>query len=53
VAAGLCRVVIAWLEPPLLAAGGGADLLRAAGLTVIEVPELADAAKALNAHLLR
>jgi pyrimidine deaminase RibD-like protein len=52
VAAGLRRVVIAWLEPPLLAPGGGAEWLRAAGLTVIEVPELAAAARAVNAHLL-
>jgi pyrimidine deaminase RibD-like protein len=52
VAAGLRRVVIAWLEPPLLAPGGGAEWLRAAGLTVIEVPDLADAARAVNAHLL-
>lgn len=51
-AAGLSRVVIAWLEPPLLAPGGGAQWLRAAGLTVIEVPELAEAARAVNAHLL-
>jgi diaminohydroxyphosphoribosylaminopyrimidine deaminase / 5-amino-6-(5-phosphoribosylamino)uracil reductase len=52
IAAGLRRVVIAWLEPPVFVAGGGAPLLRAAGVTVIEIPELAAAARAVNAHLL-
>ena len=32
--------------------GGGAARLRAAGVTVIEIPELADTARAVNAHLL-
>ena len=52
IAAGLRRVVIAWLEPPVFVEGGGAALLRAAGITVIEIPELAAAARAVNAHLL-
>ena len=52
VAAGLRRVVLAWLEPPLFVPGGGAAWLREAGLTVIEIPELASAARAANAHLL-
>jgi diaminohydroxyphosphoribosylaminopyrimidine deaminase/5-amino-6-(5-phosphoribosylamino)uracil reductase len=52
IAAGLRRVVIAWLEPPVFVAGGGAGLLRAAGVTVTEIPELAAAARAVNAHLL-
>jgi diaminohydroxyphosphoribosylaminopyrimidine deaminase / 5-amino-6-(5-phosphoribosylamino)uracil reductase len=52
IAAGLRRVVIAWLEPPVFVDGGGAARLRAAGVTVIEVPELAPAARAVNAHLL-
>ena len=52
IAAGLRRVVIAWLEPPVFVEGGGAGLLRAAGITVIEIPELAAAARAVNAHLL-
>jgi diaminohydroxyphosphoribosylaminopyrimidine deaminase/5-amino-6-(5-phosphoribosylamino)uracil reductase len=51
-AAGLRRVVIAWLEPPVFVPGGGASRLRAAGVTVIEMPELAEAARAVNAHLL-
>jgi diaminohydroxyphosphoribosylaminopyrimidine deaminase/5-amino-6-(5-phosphoribosylamino)uracil reductase len=50
--AGLRRVVIAWLEPPLFAAGGGAGLLRAAGVTVVEVPGLAAEARAVNAAVL-
>jgi riboflavin-specific deaminase-like protein len=52
VAAGIPRVVFAWNEPPVFAAGDGADQLRAAGVTVIEVPDLADRARAVNAHLL-
>jgi diaminohydroxyphosphoribosylaminopyrimidine deaminase/5-amino-6-(5-phosphoribosylamino)uracil reductase len=50
--AGLCRVVIAWLEPPLFAAGGGAALLREAGVTVVEIPDLAAKARAVNAAVL-
>jgi len=50
--AGLRRVVIAWLEPPVFAAGGGAALLRAAGVTVVEIPELAAEARAVNAAIL-
>ena len=52
VASGIGRVVIAWTEPPVLAPGGGADRLRAAGVEVVEVPELAAAAREVNAHLL-
>jgi 5-amino-6-(5-phosphoribosylamino)uracil reductase len=51
IAAGLRRVVYAWREPPLLATGGGADILRAAGVSVTEVPELAAEARQVNAHL--
>jgi len=51
-AAGLRRVVIAWLEPPVFAPGRGADLLRGAGVTVVEVPELAARARAVNAAVL-
>jgi pyrimidine deaminase RibD-like protein len=50
--AGLRRVVIAWLEPPLFAAGGGAGLLRAAGVTVVEIGDLAAEARAVNAAVL-
>jgi diaminohydroxyphosphoribosylaminopyrimidine deaminase / 5-amino-6-(5-phosphoribosylamino)uracil reductase len=51
-AAGLRRVVIAWLEPPVFAQGGGAELLRSSGVTVVEVPELAAEARAVNAAVL-
>ncbi len=52
IAAGLRRVVYAWREPPLLAAGGGGRQLRAAGVAVVEVPELAPEARQPNAHLI-
>jgi pyrimidine deaminase RibD-like protein len=50
--AGIGRVVIAWLEPPLFAEGGGAAALRRAGVTVDEIPWLAELAREANAHLL-
>jgi diaminohydroxyphosphoribosylaminopyrimidine deaminase / 5-amino-6-(5-phosphoribosylamino)uracil reductase len=49
--AGLRRVVIAWLEPPVFTAGGGAAALRQAGVEVVEVPWLAGLARSVNAHL--
>jgi riboflavin-specific deaminase-like protein len=52
VAAGIPRVVFAWREPALFTAGEGAGQLRAAGVAVTEVPELADRARAVNAHLI-
>jgi diaminohydroxyphosphoribosylaminopyrimidine deaminase / 5-amino-6-(5-phosphoribosylamino)uracil reductase len=52
IASGIGRVVIAWREPPIFVPGGGAVRLRKAGLAVEVVPELAAAAKAVNAHLL-
>lgn len=52
IASGIGRVVIAWLEPPIFAPGGGAARLRAAGVTVDVLPELEAAARAVNAHLL-
>ena len=52
IAAGVRRVVIAWLEPPVFAQGGGAELLRSSGITVVEVPELADEARTVNAAVL-
>jgi riboflavin-specific deaminase-like protein len=52
IAAGLRRVVVAWLEPPIFAPGGGAALLRGAGITVVEVPGLAAEARAVNAAVL-
>ncbi len=47
----ISRVVFALREPPTLAPGGGAGLLRGAGLEVVEIPELSDAVRAVNAHL--
>jgi diaminohydroxyphosphoribosylaminopyrimidine deaminase / 5-amino-6-(5-phosphoribosylamino)uracil reductase len=50
-AAGIGRVVIAWREPPLFVQGGGVAWLSARGVTVLEYPELAAAARAANRHL--
>ncbi len=50
---GIGRVVIAWLEPPLFVAGGGAAALRDAGVTVVEIPWLAELARSVNAHLFK
>ncbi|MGK4582799.1 deaminase [Kitasatospora sp. HPMI-4] len=53
IAAGIPRVVIAWREPDLfVTACQGTALLTAAGVAVEELPELAGAARAVNAHLL-
>jgi diaminohydroxyphosphoribosylaminopyrimidine deaminase / 5-amino-6-(5-phosphoribosylamino)uracil reductase len=50
--AGVGRVVLAWREPSLFVADArGAELLVAAEVEVVELPELADAARAVNAHL--
>ena len=51
VAAGLPRVVFAWREPQLFTDGAGAEQLHAAGVEVIEIPDLAPRAHAINAHL--
>jgi diaminohydroxyphosphoribosylaminopyrimidine deaminase/5-amino-6-(5-phosphoribosylamino)uracil reductase len=51
-AAGIQRVVIAWREPDLFVADcQGVELLTAAGVEVVELPELAEAARAVNPHL--
>lgn len=52
VAAGIERVVFALREPPLFVDGRGADHLRAAGVEVIEIPDLAGQVRAVNSHLL-
>ncbi|GAA2588571.1 deaminase [Actinomadura fulvescens] len=52
VRAGARRVVFAWREPSLFVEGTGMERLRAAGVDVVELPELADLARAPNAHLL-
>jgi len=46
------RVVFAWREPELFVDCVGAELLRSAGRTVIERPDLAGGVRAANAHLL-
>ena len=51
VAAGIPRVVFAWREPRLFTDGEGAEQLRAAGVALTEVPELALRARAVNSHL--
>lgn len=51
-ASGIRRVVFAWREPALFADCQGAEKLSAAGVTVVEMPELADHVRAVNAHLL-
>jgi riboflavin-specific deaminase-like protein len=50
-AAQIPRVVFAWREPRLFTAGEGAGQLRAAGAAVLELPDLAARARAVNAHL--
>ena len=51
-AAGIGRVVIAWREPSLFVADcQGAELLEAAGVTVVEMPELGERAREANRHL--
>ncbi|WP_037905022.1 deaminase [Actinacidiphila yeochonensis] len=51
-AAGIPKVVIAWREPALFVADCvGVELLVDAGVSVVELPELAEAARAVNAHL--
>jgi riboflavin-specific deaminase-like protein len=51
-AAGVPRVVFVLREPAVFVDGRGAEELRAAGVTVVELPELADRVRAVNAHLL-
>lgn len=53
IAAGIGRVVIAWREPPVFVPDpSGVEVLTAAGIAVVQLPELAAAAAAVNAHLL-
>jgi 5-amino-6-(5-phosphoribosylamino)uracil reductase len=50
--AGVGRVVLAWREPALFVADcQGVELLEQAGATVVEIPALAEEARAVNAHL--
>ncbi|MEV0436659.1 deaminase [Nocardia sp. NPDC050413] len=51
-AAGIPRVVIAWREPSLfVAACEGVDKLRTNGVEVVELTDLAEAARSMNEHL--
>ena len=50
---GVRRVVYAWREPPIFQPGGGAAWLEEHGVAVIELPDLASAAQAVNESLLR
>lgn len=51
--AGLHRVVTAWSEPDtFVTAAAGTEVLEATGVTVILLPEYANAAQAPNRHLL-
>jgi diaminohydroxyphosphoribosylaminopyrimidine deaminase/5-amino-6-(5-phosphoribosylamino)uracil reductase len=49
---GIRRVVFAWREPAVFVDCHGAELLRSAGVTVVERAEHAADARAVNAHLL-
>lgn len=49
--AGIPRVVIAWREPGLFVNCEGVELLTAAGVTVTELPQLAEEARTANTHL--
>jgi pyrimidine deaminase RibD-like protein len=49
---GVRRVVMAWREPVLFVDCHGAEELAAAGVTVLEIPELAEHARRPNVHLL-
>ncbi|GAA4530309.1 MULTISPECIES: deaminase [Nonomuraea] len=51
--AGIPRVVIAWTEPPTFVTdANGTETLTAHGVTVITLPELAEAARSVNTHLI-
>src|SRR6266567_7378985 len=50
--AGIPRVVIAWREPSLFVADcQGVEMLKEAGVTVAEIPELGERAREPNRHL--
>lgn len=52
VEAGIRRVVYAWREPSVFVEGDGDEVLKAAGVEVVQLPGLAEAARKPNAHLL-
>lgn len=49
--AGIGRIVFAWREPELFAAGAGARMLRGAGRETVEIDDLAPLARQPNQHL--
>ncbi|MEV1147366.1 deaminase [Micromonospora sp. NPDC049799] len=51
IAAGIGRVVFALREPPVLAHCEGAELLRDAGIEVVEIPALGPGVREVNHHL--
>ncbi|MGW6278745.1 deaminase [Kribbella sp. NPDC055071] len=51
-AAGIPRVVLAWREPTVFVDCEGVELLNAANVKVLELPDLAGKVKSINAHLL-
>lgn len=51
-ATSILRIVFAWREPDLFVDCQGAELLRAAGRHVVEVPDLAELVRRTNRHLL-
>lgn len=51
-ASTIARIVFAWREPDLFVQCWGAEMLRAAGREVVEIPELAYLVRHENRHLL-
>jgi riboflavin-specific deaminase-like protein len=49
--AGIGRVVTAWREPSTFVEGEGVEVLEAAGIEVVEIPDLAPLAERPNRHL--
>lgn len=50
--AGIARVVFAMREPPVFVRCEGVERLRAGGVTVVQLPELAEQVREVNAALL-
>ncbi|MEU5789056.1 deaminase [Micromonospora purpureochromogenes] len=51
-AAGIRRVVLAMREPPIFVDCQGFELLAAAGVEVVELPDLADQVRAINGYVM-
>jgi len=49
---GVRRVVVAWREPAVFQPGGGSTWLAGHGVPVVEIPDLAPAARNINHHIL-